>query len=110
VDGEPTDPLSPHLHLARMHAGPDRQPGTRQGIADRAGAADGTTWPVEGGQEPVAGGVDLVSTEPCQLVAHDGVVLIKERAPAGITECGGSCGGVHDVGEEDGGEPSVRVR
>jgi hemerythrin-like domain-containing protein len=110
VHGEPSDPLASHLHLPGVHADPDRDPDPVQSVMESAGAVDGAARPVEGGEESVAGVVDLVSTEPCQLLAHDGVVLVEERAPARVTDGGSARGGVHDVGEEDGGEPSVRVR
>ena len=74
-----------------------------------AGAADGRAGSVEGRQEAVAGGIDLAPTEPCELLAHDGVVLVEEGAPTGVTELGGAGGGADDVGEEDGGEPSIGV-
>jgi hypothetical protein len=109
VHGEPADLLSPHFHFAGVHANPGREPDTSQVVTESAGAADRATRPVEGGQEAIAGGVDLASTEPCQVPAHDRVVLVEERAPAGVTECGGSRGGIHDVGEENGGELSVRI-
>ena len=37
------------------------------------------------------------------------VVLVEQRAPTGVAELGGSRGGAHDVGEEDGGQHPVRV-
>ena len=37
------------------------------------------------------------------------VVLVEQRAPTGVAELGGPGGGADDVGEEDGGEPPVRV-
>ena len=77
VDREPTDLLSPHFDLAGMHVNPDREPDTTQGLMQSAGAADRTTGPVEGGEEAVAGRVDLASAKPRELPPHDGVVLIQ---------------------------------
>ena len=65
--------------------------------------------PSKVGEEPVARGVDLASTEARQLLADDGVVLVEQRAPTGVTELGGPRGGADDVGEEDGREHPVRV-
>ena len=109
VHREPADPLAPHLHLTGVHAGADRDPDARERVTDRAGAADRATGSVEGGEEPVAGGVDLAPAEPGQLLAHDRVVLVEERAPPGVAELGGPRGRAHDVGEEHRGEPPVRV-
>ena len=52
-------------------------------VADRPGAADGAARPVEGREEPVARRVDLVAAEPCELAAHDRVVLIEQRPATG---------------------------
>ena len=56
-------------------------PRSRHGLHDRAGAADRAGRAVEGGEEAVAGGVDLAAAEAGELRAHAGVVLAP-AAPA----------------------------
>ena len=62
---------------------------------------------VEGGEEPVARGVDLAAPEAAELAADEVVVSLEEVAPAAIPEGGGLLRGADDVGEEDGGEHPV---
>jgi len=79
-------------------------------VADRLGATDGARGTVEGGEEPVAGGVDLLSPEPLELSAYRGVVALDHVAPRTVSERGSPFGGADDVGEHHGGEHTVGCR
>jgi hypothetical protein len=66
-----------------------------------AGAADGASGALEGGEHPVARGPD----EAALVLVHDradhDVVALDEVAPLAVAERGGPLGGADDVGEED---------
>ena len=47
------------LALAGVETGADLDPECRERIADRGGGLDSAGRPVEGGEEPVTGGVEL---------------------------------------------------
>ena len=86
VDGDAADAAAVELDLARVHAGADLQPerGDRGMIAARA--AHGLGGLLEGGEEAVAGRVDLAAPEPAQLAADCGMVPGDEVAPRSVAE------------------------
>jgi hypothetical protein len=79
-------------------------------IARSARAADGASRTVERGKKTVAGGVDLGPTPVAQLISHDHVVSREQFAPALVTQLCCALGRSDDVGEENSGEDSVRIR
>jgi hypothetical protein len=100
----PTHAIPHHLDLTGVHAGPDLEADGRHGPTDRDGAAYGACRPVEGGEEPIAGGIDLAAPETSQLFANDGVMPLKQLLPGSIANGARVLGGPDDVGEQDGGE------
>src|SRR5919109_3162238 len=80
------------------------------GVPHGAGAPDGPGRPVEGGEEAVAGCVDLGAAEPVQQPADPGVMLVQQVSPAAVAEAAGCLRGPDDVGEQHGGQAAVEIR
>ena len=59
VHGDPADLAAHLLALTGVEARPDLEPERANRVDDRRGAADGARGPVEGGEETVAGRLDL---------------------------------------------------
>ena len=74
---------------------------------DRERAVDRPRRAVEGGEEPVAGRVDLATAEPHQLPSHGGIVGVQQLAPAFVADRGRALGRADDVGVQDRGEDTV---
>src|SRR4030095_15109295 len=62
---------------------------------------------VEGGEDPVPGGVELPAAEAGELPTHTRVVLAEQLAPAVVAELGPLRRRTDDVGEQDGGQHPV---
>src|SRR5579862_1986734 len=69
--------------------------------------ADGPRRAIEGREEAIAGGVELLSAETGELASHDRVVLREQVAPLPVAEFGRALGGTDDVSEENGREDAV---
>jgi hypothetical protein len=67
-------------------------------------------WPVERGEEAISGGVDLVTAKAAKHGADGGVVALHMVAPASVAERRRLLRGADDVGEQDGGEHSIKLR
>ena len=87
-----------HLETDSAHKGVDRR-----GTADRPRRA------VEGGQEPIAGGIDLAALEALELLSNERVMPFEQVTPAPVAEPRRLLGRADDVGEEDGCEHAVRL-
>ena len=66
MDGDPGDVVADELDLAGVQPGPDLEPLRRDRVADDERGPDRARRPVEGGQEPVTGRLDLAATEPLE--------------------------------------------
>ena len=64
---EAADAVPLELDLAGVHPGADADAERPERADDRAGAADGARRAVEGGEDPIAGSLDLAAAEPGQL-------------------------------------------
>jgi hypothetical protein len=80
------------------------------GVPHGAGAPDGPGRPVEGGEEAVAGCVDLGAAEPVQQPADPRVMLIEQVPPAPVAELAGCLGRPDEVGEQHRGQAPVEIR
>jgi hypothetical protein len=89
--------VEPRAHL---------EPHLADGLGDRDRTPDRRPRAVEDREEPVAGGVHLVSLEPLQLAPDDRVVPSHELAPPLVSELARDVGRADDVGEQQGGEPA----
>src|SRR5262245_51255910 len=85
---------------------PDFQADLAGGVADRDSTADRAGGAVEGGEDPVAGELLLVTGEPGELAAYGVVVAVQDRTPGPVAERGDPVGGADHVGEQQGGERS----
>ena len=91
-------------HLARVDAGPDREPEVTYSAGDPLRAPDRARGSVERREDPVSRQLDEAAPEPCDLRPHLGVVSVEQRAPLAVAELGGPPGGIDDVGEQDRGQ------
>ena len=92
-----------------MEPGADVELERPHGIDDRLSAADRSGGTIEGGEEPVAGCIDLLAVEAAELTADGGMVLLQQVAPAPIADLCRSLGGADEVGEEHRREHAVRA-
>ena len=90
-----------------MDAGTDVEPERPERVPDLDGTADRAGRPVERGQEPVPGGVELLAREASELAANRRVVLVEEGSPARVPEILHPLGRADEIGEEDGGQHAV---
>ena len=74
------------FHLTGVQAGPDLDAEAGYRIADGACATDGPGRPVEGGEEAVAGGVDLHAAEPLKEPPHLRVMILQQVTPPAVTQ------------------------
>jgi hypothetical protein len=102
VDGDATDVALAQLDLAGVEARPDLDVDAAQLVPEGGGAADRPAGAVEGRQDPVAGGLDELTTELLDQPAGKVVVDLQQLAPAPVPEAGGPLGGAGDIGEQHG--------
>src|SRR5256714_9068804 len=104
VHGKAADVVAHPLALTGVDTCSDLEVGLEEPIADGDGAANRAGGPVEGSQEPIAGGTDLLAAKPRELSTHQRMMLLEEVAPGMVTERRRALGGADDVSKEDGGE------
>src|ERR1700716_2628595 len=98
-----------------MHARPRVDPGTDLQTQaahlayDRASTADAAGRPVEGRQEAVAGGINLTTAEPGELLTDDGVVAVEQIPPPPVAQRDCPLRGANDVSEHDRGQDPIRL-
>src|SRR5829696_1600290 len=100
VHGDARQVVPAQLALTTVNAGPDLEPEVTGADRDRPGAVDRTSRSVEGGQEPVAGCVHLVTAVAAELAPDCCVVPVEEVVPAPVAFGGGAGGRIDDVREE----------
>ena len=90
------------LDLPRVKSCPniDAEPPGR--VKHRACAADRPRRTIEDGEEPIAGGFDLLAAEPLQLSADHHVMIIESLTPDAVTQCRGLSRRINDVRKEHG--------
>jgi hypothetical protein len=94
--------LLPHdLRLPQVETDPHVESELLDGFDDGGSAPDGVPRVFEAGEEAVAGGVDLVSSESPQLASDHRVVARQKDPPPAIAELGHDLGGSNDVGEHE---------
>jgi hypothetical protein len=101
VYGNPADFLVGGLGLSGMQARPDRDPYFGDCRDDRVGGTNRLGRLLKAGEESVAGGIDLSTTEAVQFSANRSVVGCYKLLPRPVPESGGQLGRPHDIREED---------
>src|SRR6266508_1166828 len=109
VHCDPGEVVATQLALAGVDAGADFQADVAGILGDGAGAFDGPSGPVEGGEEAVAGGVHLLAAKASELTADHVVVGVEQLLPAPVAESGRLFGRPDDVGEQHGLQHAVDV-
>jgi hypothetical protein len=71
-----------------------------QFLSERRRTVDRPAGSLEGGQDPVAGGLDEMAAELLDQPAGQLVVHVQQLSPAPVAELPGSAGGTDDVGEQ----------
>src|SRR5918912_4581027 len=101
VDGDPAHLPVRELALAGVQAGAqlDAEPPHR--LLDRVGGADRPRRPVEGGEEAVAGRVDLAPAVAGELRADRRLVRLEQLAPAAVARLRGPPPPAGAVGGEE---------
>ena len=85
-DRDPDHLAVADLALARMETGPHLETDVPQRIAKGGGGEDRLGGPIERGEEPIAGRVELPALEPRELATDDRVMLLKEVALGRVAE------------------------
>ena len=92
-----------------MESGPDLDVEYLQRVSDRRGGLNGTGRSIEGGEESVAGRVQLLALEPRELATDDRVMSLEELAPRRVADSRRQLGRAYDVGEENCREYALRA-
>ncbi len=91
-----------------MHAGADLEPEHPDGAHDLDRASGGRRGPLEGREEPVAGGAHLPPAMPREHRPNRVVVSLQRSLPRDVTELGRSIGRRLDVREQHRRQPATR--
>src|SRR5918911_699338 len=78
VDGDPAHLPVRELALAGVEPRPELEPESPDRLLDRVSRPDRACRPVKGGEEAVAGGVDLATAVARELAADGGLVRLEE--------------------------------
>jgi hypothetical protein len=100
VDVYPAELAVEDLALPDMDPGPDPDTERAHRVAHRARAPDGRGRGVEGGEEPVAGGVELTTCEMLELDPDHTVMPGQELPPPPVAHLLGHARRSDDVGEQ----------
>src|SRR5947209_6310114 len=102
VHGDPTDLRIHDFALTRVKSRAHVKPNASHSFADRTGAPDGASRPVEAGEEAVAGRIDLAAGEPHKLPPNHCVMLLNKVTPTTVAQLGQLRRRADDVREQDG--------
>jgi hypothetical protein len=95
---DPGDLAVVQLALAGVKTGAHPEADRLDRIASGGRRLDRPSRPVEGGEEPVAGGVELEAADSAQLTPDEGVVARQRVASGCVAEVGRELGRADDVG------------
>ena len=104
VDGEAASFGADELDLAGMDADADGQPERADRADHRNATADGSSRPIEHGQEPVAGRRHLATAVRVERVPQHPVVVDQQVTPGGVADAMEGRRRVDDVREQDRGQ------
>ena len=89
MDRQPGDCRAVAFHFTGVQAGPDLQAESGYGVADGTSAMDGPGGAVEGGEEPITGGIDLDAAKPRKEPPDMCVMVLQQVPPPPVTEPAG---------------------
>src|SRR3954471_8810405 len=104
---DPADVSVEHLALAGVKAGANLDSQSPCLLADRQGAADRSSRPVEGRKDAVAQHLYLLSPKPLELRPDRRLMSRQELPPARVPKLGGTLGRPDDICEHHRGEHAV---
>ena len=107
MNGHSSDVVATNFAFTRVDSCSHRKADAGDTLVNRLRGRDRPPRTHESGENPVAGGLDDPSVEPCHGVLHDRVVLIEKGPPTAIAELRSGARRVDDVGEEDRGEDPI---
>jgi len=81
VYGQTTQLLASHLAFTGVQPQVQVDAKPSCGFRNSKCTTDGASGAVEGSQEPVAGGLDLVPSKPPQVALHCAVMGVEQRVP-----------------------------
>src|SRR5207253_2076141 len=84
VDSDSADFRVDDLAFARVKTNAHFEIKLANRVDNRAGTPDGTGWPVEGGEEAVAGRVQLAAAKPGELTTNEGMMTREQATPGAI--------------------------
>ena len=107
MDGQTAQVVASHLAFAGVQ--PQVQVDTQWscGLGRGQGTANGSSRAVEGGEEPVTGGVDLLPSKAPQEVRYRPVMGIEDGAPRLVAQRCGPLRRPPDVSEQQAGEDAI---
>ena len=108
MDRDSADVAVNQFALAGMKSRTNLQAQRTHLLAHGPRATYGARRAIEGGKQPITGGIHLVATEGTQFSPQHRVVVAEKLAPPRIAQFGRAFGGASDIDEHDGGEHSVR--
>lgn len=107
VDGDAADVAAAYFDFAGVNANAHLDTEVGGGLVEGEAAGDGPAGAVEGGQEAVSGGFDLVSSVALEVLAYEVVVGVEQFMPAAVPELACLFGGSDDVTEQHRGQHPV---
>jgi hypothetical protein len=99
VDGQPARLSADQLDFANVDASTDLDPDVRRLRGEGQCEIDRRSGRLEGGEEPIAGSVDLAASESAQIRADEGVVALEDAAPLLVAHLRRQLCRAGDVGE-----------
>ena len=108
VDRDSGEIVAAPFDLTAVQPGADIQPQRSDDFAYGRGAVDGSGRAIKGGQESVAGRLDLLTPEALELATHGVVVSVQDVPPAVVAEAGCLLCRANEVCEEHSSEHPVR--
>src|SRR6266542_2396942 len=101
MDGDSSDVVRQHLHLARMNADAKLDSQASHRVAHGDSGSDGAGGASERRQEAISRGVHLPASEAIELRAEEAIVFGEHLLPGGVPEPRRSQRRVDDVGHEE---------
>ncbi len=108
VDSDAADVVTAQLDFASVETATHTHADGMDRIAYGAGAAHGSSRPVEGRQKAVAGRFDFSAAEAFEFGAGEAVVGGEQLGPSAVAHPCDLVGGTHHVREHDGGDIDTR--